>query len=121
MPLATLTFTNPVNSSLQVGDSILYTPMSTVPSSNILVSGTLVDFGIVNSISADLLIITVIYPTQVPPIPLPAVNDYIMFEKNKKVTTSGLKGYYADIKFVNNSKTEAKLFSIGSEVSESSK
>jgi hypothetical protein len=118
MPLATLTFNDPVNSSLQVGDAIHYTAMSTVPNSNILVSGSLVDFGIVSSISVDLLIITVIYPNGVV---LPAANDYIMFEKNKQVNTSGLKGYYADIKFVNNSRTEAKLFSMGSEVSESSK
>lgn len=118
MPLATLTFNDPVNSSLQVGDAIHYTAMSTVPNSNILTSTSLVDFGIVSSISVDLLIITVIYPNGVA---LPAANDYIMFEKNKQVNTSGLKGYYADIKFVNNSRTEAKLFSIGSEVSESSK
>ena len=118
MPLATLTFNDPVNSSLQVGDAIHYTAMSTVPNSNILTSTSLVDFGIVSSISVDLLIITVIYPNGVA---LPAANDYIMFEKNKQVNTSGLKGYYADVTFTNYSNNYAELFAISSEVTPSSK
>ena len=44
-----------------------------------------------------------------------------MFAKNKEVNSSSLKGYYAEVKFVNNSNEKAELFSIGSGVSESSK
>ena len=44
-----------------------------------------------------------------------------MFAKDKKVNTSSLLGYYADVKFVNNSTTKAELFSVGSEIAESSK
>ena len=117
MPQATLTFNDPVNSSLQVGDTIHYTPTTTVANSNIPTSNSLINFGIVSSISPDFLTIIVMYSAS----PLPSITDYIMFEKNKQVNTSGLKGYYANVQFVNNSRTEAKLFSIGSEVSESSK
>ena len=34
---------------------------------------------------------------------------------------SSLLGYYAEVKFKNNSKTEAELFALGSEIVESSK
>jgi len=44
-----------------------------------------------------------------------------MFAKNQAINTSSLLGYYADVKFENNSRTKAELFSVGSEISESSK
>ena len=44
-----------------------------------------------------------------------------MFEKDKQVNSSSLIGYYAEVKFVNNSTEKVELFSIGAEVSESSK
>ena len=46
---------------------------------------------------------------------------FISFAKEKKVNTSSLVGYYADAKFINDSKEKAELFSVGSEVAESSK
>jgi len=52
---------------------------------------------------------------------LPDVDDFISFAKDKRVNTSSLLGYYASVNFVNNSTDKVELFSIGSEVSESSK
>ena len=46
---------------------------------------------------------------------------FISFVKDKRVNTSSLLGYYASAKFVNNSTNKVELFSIGSEVTESSK
>ena len=51
--------------------------------------------------------------------PLPG--SFIMFGKDKKVNTSSLLGYYAEIKFVNDSTDKIELFSVGSAVAESSK
>ena len=48
-------------------------------------------------------------------------NSFISFAKEKKINTSSLLGYYADVKFVNDSKKKAELFSVGSELTESSK
>ena len=48
-------------------------------------------------------------------------SDYIMFQKNRAAGVSGVLGYYAEMEFRNNSETKAELFSIGSEVFESSK
>lgn len=51
----------------------------------------------------------------------PEVGDYLMFAKNKKINTSGLKGYYLQALLENNSKNYAELYSVGTEVTESSK
>ena len=48
-------------------------------------------------------------------------NSFISFAKEKKINTSSLLGYYADVKFVNDSEKEAELFSISSNIEESSK
>lgn len=48
-------------------------------------------------------------------------NSFISFLKNNQVNKKSVKGYYAEVKFVNNSKEKAELFSVGSEILESSK
>tara|TARA_R100001198_G_C5205721_1_gene192968 strand:+ start:538 stop:918 length:381 start_codon:yes stop_codon:yes gene_type:complete len=51
----------------------------------------------------------------------PSNGDYISFAKDKRVNTSSLAGYYISAKFINNSKKKAELFSVASNVTESSK
>jgi hypothetical protein len=53
--------------------------------------------------------------------PDPPNGAFLMFSKNKEVNSSSLKGYYAEVRLVNYSTEKIELFSIGSEVSESSK
>ena len=48
-------------------------------------------------------------------IKIPAAGDFIMFSKWRQ-GDSGVLGYYADVKLVNNSTTKAEIFSIGSEI-----
>ena len=43
-------------------------------------------------------------------------NDMALFAKDGVVNTSGISGYYATVKMKNNSTSEAKLFSVGSEI-----
>ena len=52
---------------------------------------------------------------------IPLQNNYCMFVKNQIINMNGLSGYYASAKFENNSKIKAELFSVSSEISESSK
>lgn len=47
--------------------------------------------------------------------------SFISFLKNNKINKKSVKGYYAEVKLVNNSHEKAELFSVGSEISESSK
>jgi len=52
---------------------------------------------------------------------VPSHGDFIMFAKDNAVNLSSVLGYYAEVTFNNNSREEAELFSIGSDVFESSK
>jgi len=116
--ITTLTFTHTVNASLQVGDMVYYSSTGSSGAFSTVVPANTVEFGTVNFIDPGGLIIKVVHDSI---IAVPAVTDYITFAKNKQVNSSSLVGYYAEAKFTNNSTEKAELFSVGSEVSESSK
>jgi hypothetical protein len=128
MPIATITFEQPLNSSLQIGDIVYYSSTDTAPYSIIetTVTSNIVKLGSVFSITADPPTVHVNYDddpgnTGNATVSPPSIYDYVMFEKDKQVNSSSLVGYYADIKLTNNSKKKIELFSLGSEVTESSK
>jgi len=128
MPITTITFANAINSSLQTGDLVYYSPTTNVanPNINSASTSTMVKFGVVNSIILEPPSINVFYDddpgnTGTATVFPPAMNDYIMFEKDKQVNSSSLIGYYADVKLLNDSKERAELFTLGTQVSESSK
>ena len=130
MQILVLTFTDPLNTSLQVGDVIYYSSTTTVPNSGFsTASATIIQLGIITSINnplgligGDPINISVMFDDEnedgnSPP----AEGDYIMFGKNKIVNNSNVTGYYLRADFKNYSMDEVKLFSVGSEFSESSK
>ena len=47
--------------------------------------------------------------------------SFIFFAKDNKVNLSSLLGYYASVRFKNNSPNAAELYTVASEISESSK
>ena len=51
----------------------------------------------------------------------PDVHDFIFFGKENQIGTSGIKGYHATVEMKNDSIEYAELFSVSSEVTESSK
>jgi hypothetical protein len=104
----TLNFSKPLNVSVQVGDTIYYT--NDVNGKDISVIGLITGI-------ASTAIVAEISPSQT----RPTVNSFILFSKTSKVNTNGLKGYYAEIQFKNDSIDYAELFLVGSNISESSK
>ena len=110
-----LTFDGNINTSLQVGDIICFqTPFangsfSTIDSSNITQHGSVTDIT-ANTITVDGFGGA-----------MPIAGDYIFFTKNNVINTSSLLGYFADVKFENNSTGKIELFSVASEITESSK
>jgi len=52
---------------------------------------------------------------------MPSDDDLLMFAKAASVANTSLVGYYAEIKLKNNSTEQAELFSLGSEITPSSK
>ena len=128
MPAATITFDHAINSSLQLGDIVYYSPTKSAPNSNIQKTTTsnIVKLGPVGNINLDINVIVVTYDdlpdsTGTSTVFPPSATDYVMFEKDKQVNSSSIIGYYADVKLLNNSKKKIELFSMGSEVAESSK
>ena len=112
------------NASVQVGDIAYYanpsvsgnSGFSTSNNNPIIKLGTIID--IVETPVSGIYSIQVLKPNNVT---TPTIGSYIMFEKNKKVNSSNLTGYYAEVQFKNYSSDRVQLFSVASEFSESSK
>ena len=130
MAMILMTYDFPsVSDLIQVGDTGYYA--STTGTSGGFSTGSgVIAFGLVSLITRSSTPPTVTFvvddtssvdPYTVPDITPPAQGQYIMFGKNQVVNSSSLLGYYAEVKFVNNSTKHAELFSVGSEISESSK
>lgn len=109
----TLTFTQPLNVSLQVGDTAYYAPTTTSGGFNIN-SSSVVEIGVITSISG--LVVTIGTQINNPP-----NNSFILFSKDNKANLSSALGYYAEVKFKNSSTTTSELFSVGMDIFESSK
>ena len=112
---------DPQLTGIQVGDTAYY-----VDTSNIATTGgfsttsslnNIIEIGVVSGFSGTYNI----EGTVTNAITLPTTNDYIFFSKDNSVNLASLKGYFAEIKFVNDSTERAELFSIAMNVEESSK
>lgn len=109
---------NSINVSAQIGDIVYYSYAGTSNGGfeNTALSNTTALGPIV---SIDDGSITVEFnDTLIPPPPL---GSFISFAKDKKVNTTHLVGYYMQVDFENNSRDKAEIFSVGAEVTESSK
>ena len=113
MPTFTkITFDNPINPSVQVGDAVYVSDILTggITSEPVFAALAIeVGSGYI-WIDKDPIVAPVITSGQ-----------YILFSKNISVNESSLKGYYADVTFENSSNKKTELFAISSEVVPSSK
>ena len=108
-----------INASAQVGD-IAYcsSAFSVLGAFNSTGVTSTRDLGPIISIETNCLVVEIDDDLN----PLNSITgSFISFVKDKKVNTSSLLGYYADVKFKNYSTSKAELFSVGSEITESSK
>tara|TARA_R110001606_G_scaffold357213_1_gene508689 strand:- start:3 stop:329 length:327 start_codon:yes stop_codon:yes gene_type:complete len=104
----TLTFPQPLNVSVQVGDTAYYT--------NDINGVEIVLIGLITAVTT-YTITADIDPSQI----RPTLTSFILFSKTANVNTSGLKGYYAEMQIKNDTTEYAELFLVGSEIFESSK
>jgi len=113
----TLTFDQPLNFSLAIGDTIHYTDL--VASGGYRVSPNYKRLGEVVKIEGKKVFVKDDTTLITPVINISAV--YFMFTKPNSVNLTNLSGYFAEITFVNNDTKKAELFAVGSEIVESSK
>jgi len=125
--MITITLNNiqTLNNSLQVGDMVYATPTTTQSGSNSAEhenSGGIPTVGIsklvgilrnITFLGQDVELNVDETPFVNPYSPL--FGDFLMFSKYSQ-TDGDVNGYYAEVKFKNNSVEKAELFSIGSEV-----
>jgi hypothetical protein len=107
MPDITLTFGNPLPVNIQTGDIAWYVDTS---------EETEVQMGPITSISGTTIVVNA--AVGVSP---PATQDFVFYVKDPIGHVGQLKGYYAEIQFRNNTTKYAELFSVGTEIFESSK
>jgi len=120
MPYITLTFSAPLNESCQVGDTAYYVTTTTsggfsINSDNVTEIGQIRQ--ITNPLSSS--------PTMICNTDLGGgdhgESKFILFSKDNKANLSSVLGYYASVKFVNNSNSKSELFTITADAFESSK
>ena len=106
----TLQFNNPIQVSVQTGDIVYYT--------NDIMGTEVVKIGPVTAIDRSNNTITATIQNSTV---RPVNTSFILFTKDNKANTSGILGYFAEVELRNNSNNFAVLFSVGSEIFESSK
>ena len=109
-----LTFDSAVNSSLQIGDTIYQRQPQYYNGFTVLDHNDIIKCGVVTGMTSNTITVSAMEA-------VPLAGDFILFAKNNAINTSSLLGYYASVKLENNSKVKAEIFSIGAEVTESSK
>jgi len=117
----TLTFTFPLNVSVQIGDTAYYCNTTLVGAFNTSLQSDIIEIGeITDIIPWDGIISTIVCNIDTATTP-PTGNDFIMFSKDNKANLSSILGYFAKARFRNNSTDKAELFSVAAEIIESSK
>ena len=119
MATINITIGNSLNDSLSVNDTAYYVSLASSGGFSSS-SGSITQLGNIDAINTSTNTITVdVGGTTI------GANDLddkmLLFSKDAAVNTSGLTGYYASVKMKNTSTTESELFSVGSEVVQSSK
>ena len=121
-------FDGSINASLQLSDIIYYIAASDLSSNATNVqeySGEILEINrndnFIKLAHVDITTKGPVDTTAAAPNTIFETGDYIMFAKKASVNKSGVLGFYAETKFINDSVEKAELFSVGSQISESSK
>ena len=114
MPTLVLTFPNPLNTSVQVGDTAYYCPVT----ANECTQASIIEMGPVTAVNRATYVIDVDIN---PAVANPGTSDFILFSKDAVANVSSLKGYFAKTTFRNNATVPSELFAVSADIHESSK
>lgn len=110
MDSITLTFPESIQVSVQIGDTAYFTNDVNGVDIQEIGSITAIDYGN-NSITCNIPVDAI----------RPLTTSFILFSKTSEVNTNSLTGYYLYTQLRNNSTDYAEIFSVGTEIFESSK
>ena len=114
-----------VNSSMQVNDILYYVKASDLAGG--ADHSNIVKYGPIKNINEEIYpgytVKTIVVEQQnyVSNTPVLEQGDLLMFAKDLRANKASISGYYADITIVNESTSDAELFTVASEIQESSK
>ncbi len=114
MPTLVLTFPNPLNTSVQVGDTAYYCPVT----ANECTQASIIEMGPVTAINRATYVVDVDIAATVQN---PGTSDFILFSKDAGPTVSMLKGYFAKTTFRNNATVPSEVIAGSADIHESSK
>lgn len=123
MPIVSLVFTQPINVSCQVGDTAYYVNTEAEGGFNVATdpdgdgADNIIEIGQIREISG----MTLFVDTNLGYDEINGITAFILFSKNNKANLSSPLGYYASVKLINDSTTEAELHSVAMDVFASSK
>ena len=116
MPQITITFTNPINASTQVGDKAYY--VNTASSGGFTTnSSTITEIGDILEINAART--QMICDTTLPG-SLDTTTKFILFNKSNTANLNSVLGYYAEVKYICDDTEEAEMYQAGITMFESS-
>ena len=126
MATLTIDLNHTLNTSVQVGDIAYWVETDTINLGSInawnIQDSVINLLGPILSInSTNQVVHSIVVDVDPSTVSLPALNNFLMFSKDNIANMSSILGYYAQLKLVNNSSEYAELFSVGSEITESSK
>lgn len=143
MPTLTITFQNPLNTSVQIGDIAYFSHVqdvgtstqwpSTVTPHKAAKQNDIIKIGDITAISQwdgtastitlnmDQILFNTYYNLLTSRLGVDGKFPFIMFSKDNKVNMASLLGYYADVEYRNSSLEKGELFNVGAEIFESSK
>ena len=123
MPI-TIGFNYAINESVSIGDTAYYINTTTLGAPTAYgAQGDIIEIGEITGINRDNTDPTAntitcnIGATTT----RPSNDSFILFSKDNRTNMSSLAGYFAEVKMENNSNQQIELFSVGSEIVESSK
>ena len=119
MAVLTLTFSSGLNTDVQVGDTAYYVATTTSGTGGFTSSAnnSIVEIGTVASTNFSTNVMTI--TTSLPDNEV-TTSHFILFSKDNAINMSSILGYYAEVKMVNNSTSQAELFQVSTDVFESS-
>ena len=125
MATLTIDLNHTLNTSVQVGDIAYWVETDTINLGSInawnIQDSVINLLGPILSInSTNQVVHSIVVDVDPSTVSLPALNNFLMFSKDNIANMSSILGYYAQLKLVNNSSEYAELFSVGSEIVESS-
>jgi len=121
--MPTLTFTHPLNVSVQPGDTIYFCKVVNEQSGRNHASAGGTDtkpkpLGTVTQVNHNTKKVTF---DQLAGVNTPSPGSYFLFSKDNRVNTSGIIGYFAEVEFRNHSSKQSEIFACAVDYVESSK